>query len=185
MKEDNEYLTEMVNQLNSAVAQLMNNQQQMMISQGNQTQLIVAPQPQASISETPHERYLPEEHIEQVSSQIVEWSPSRPRRRSKKTVLQSTERLPPRDPAGTPQVTKKKRVSASPVANRYGVLASNTSEAETSDAEMDEMIELANVNEVEIAALSDEVEARINNLKVHNTFFGPDSSTETGAGLHK
>jgi hypothetical protein len=104
-KEDNAYLTEMVHQLNSAVAQLMNNQQQMMISQGNQTQLIVPHQPQAILRELPH--------FEQVSSQIVEWSPSRPRRRSKKTVLQSTERLPPREPAGTPQVTKKKRVSAS------------------------------------------------------------------------
>ena len=100
-------------------------------------------------------------------------------------MLQSTERSPPREPAGTPQVTKKKRVSASPVANRYGALASDTSEAETSDAEMDEMIEFADVDEVEKAALANEVEARISNLKVHNTFLGPDSSTETGAGLQK
>jgi hypothetical protein len=149
--------------------------------------MIVAPQPHASMSTSTREqaRTFPEENIEQVSSQIVEWLPSRPRRRSKKTVLQSTERLPPREPAGTPQVTKKTRVLASPVANQYGALASDTSEGDTSDAEMEETIEFGDVDEEEEAALAKTVGNRVNNLPVHNTFLGPDSSPETGAGLHK
>jgi hypothetical protein len=127
-----------------------------------------------------HEWTYPDKVIEQVSTDIVKWSPSRHRRRSKKTVLQSMERSLPRQPAGTPQVTKKKWVSESPIANRFGALASDTS-----DAEMDEMIEFGEFNDEEEVALANEVNARVNNLPVHNTFLGPDSSTESGAGLHK
>ena len=170
MKEDNENLTAMVQQLTLAVSQL----------QKNQSQLVVAtPQPQVS-NRAPYGLPFPQEHIEQVSTEIVEWSPSRHRRRSKKTVLQSTERSPPREPSGTPQVAKKKRVSASPIANRYGALASDTS-----DAEMDEKIEFGDVDEKEEAELANKVGERVNNLRVYNTFLGPDSSTETGAGLQK
>jgi hypothetical protein len=50
---------------------------------------------------------------------------------------------------------------------------------------MDEMIEFGDVDEEEEVALANKVGARVNNLRVHNTFLGPDSSTETGAGLHK
>ena len=171
MKEDNEILTAMVQKLNLAVAQLLTNQPQMVAAPALQPQ---------ELSIEQHGRTFPDEVIEQVSTDIVEWSPSRHRRRSKKTVLQSTERSPPREPAGTPQVTKKKRVSESPIANRFGALASDTS-----DAEMDETIEFGEFDDSDEDALANEVGARVNNLRVHNTFLGPDPSTEIGAGLHK
>ena len=85
MKEDNENLTAMVQKLNLAVAQLLTNQPQM----------VDARQP-LDLTIGQHERTYPDEVIEQVSTDIVEWSPSRHRRRSKKTVLQSMERSPPR-----------------------------------------------------------------------------------------
>ena len=78
---------------------------------------------------------FPREHIDaicdvpQVSTKMVEWSPSREQRRSKKAPQEAELplRTPPRPPQGTPQTKKKARVSASPsTVNWYAPLADKT-----------------------------------------------------------
>ena len=107
MKEENEILTKCVRNLNAAVADLRQN-------------CITAKLPKEPTI-TPVERIDVVAH-EQVSTEIVEWSPSRHQRRSKKTPLQLACPTPPRPPPGTPQTKKKSRISNSPSTNRYEAL---------------------------------------------------------------
>jgi hypothetical protein len=111
---------------------------------------------------------LPREQLEeicqvpQVSNVMVEWSPSRVRRRSKKTPLEQEMpcRTPPRPPQGTPQTKKKPRVSAPPIDdNRFGPLSDDTEEMDAATEE----------------SLAD-VEERLDSLKIRNTHVQLDST---------
>jgi hypothetical protein len=79
----------------------------------------------------------PNKQIEQIcadpsatSTEIVEWTPSHNRRRSKKTPLQLACRTPPRPPPGTPQSKKKSKVSSSPSNNQFDALSDDLSDVE-------------------------------------------------------
>ena len=111
--------------------------------------------------------------VPQVSTEMVEWSPSRERRRSKKTPLEAELpiRTPPRPPQGTPQIKKKHRVSASPpTANRYAPLAEETID-DVPDDDMDDA-----TNE----CLAD-VEEHLASLKICHRHIQLDSIKKNGA----
>jgi hypothetical protein len=152
MKEENERLNECVRNLNAAVADLRQN----CITAKLQVQQNVAPAVER-IDSVAHE---------QVSTEMVEWSPSRHQRRSKKTPLQLACRTPPRPPPGTPQIKKKSRISNSPSTNRYEALDHSDSD--------DEMAEAAD------ATLA-EVEERVDALKIRNTHVESVSIKKNGA----
>jgi hypothetical protein len=198
MKADNECLTAMVQQLNLDMRELLQTHRQLapLMQVGAEYGQLRAREQQGQLT-------IPEELIDgaedaQVSTQMVEWSPARQRRRSKKTVLHTEERSPLREPAGMPEKKKKKRVSATPEDNRFGVLGSDQSDEDMGDAEQTVESARAHNRRVADAEARDRdrdiercglrnraaaaVHARVNNLRVHNTFTGPSSSTETGAG---
>ena len=168
-----EQLVEENSRLNSLIHQLLKNQgtggtivhgiSPTFSEQGIQAALTIPREQIGEICEVP-----------QVSNVMVEWSsPSRERRRSKKTPLQAEmpNRTPPRPPNGTPQTKKKARVSASPAANRYEVLAEEIID-DIPDEEMDEDTD---------ECLAD-VEDRLDKLKIRNTHVELDSIKKNGAG---
>jgi hypothetical protein len=111
---------------------------------------------------------------------MVPWSPSREKRRSKKTphVQQLPCRTPPRPPQGTPQTKKKPKVSASPEANRFHVLADDTmEEIDTAPAD----VEMEEDNAETLA----QIEERLDTLKIRHTHVQLDSIKKYGASGHQ
>ena len=159
--------------LNSLIHQLIENQ-------GTGGALVPATVPRNFGQGIPVATAFPRKHIDaisdapQVSTKLVEWSPPRERRRSKKTPLEAEMplRTPPRPPQGTLQTKKKHRVSAlpAPATNQYAALADETTD-DVPDEDMDEATE---------ECLAD-VEDRLDNLKIRHTHVQLDSIKRNGA----
>jgi hypothetical protein len=159
--------------LNCLIHQLIENQ-------GTGGALVPATVPRNFGQGIPVATVFPREHMDaiseapQVSTEMVEWSPPRERRRSKKTPQEAEMpiRTPPGPPQGTPQTKKKHRVSASPAptTNRYAALADKTTD-DLLDEDMDEATE---------ECLAD-VEERLENLKIRHTHVQLDSIKRNGA----